>query len=405
MVKINEFAVEQWMDDHENDAKHNLAETCCASVSIDDLVALSGQGASANIIDSSQKLTYGAIPGSTSLRSRIADLYSRGAVEPLSHENVLVTNGAIQANFLALFTCVGAGDHVICHYPTYQQLYSLPASFGAEVSLWKAKEEDEWRLSLDELKSMIKPNTKLIILNNPQNPTGAVQPRQFLQHVVDIARKHDITIHCDEVYRPLFHACETNELESPPSILSFDYDKTVSTGSMSKAFSLAGIRVGWIASRSPEIIRACSSSRHYTTISVSQIDDQIATFALSQPTVDALLYRNMELARGNIAILGKFVAKHSWACQWVVPRAGTTALIKFVDKQGRCLDDAEFCKRLQAKTGVMLVPASVCFGEGVDFRGYVRIGYVPEQQVLIDGLRALEQFMLDGYESMPLANV
>jgi aspartate/methionine/tyrosine aminotransferase len=150
------------MDDYENDAKYNLAETCCASISLNDLLSLSGQ--QTNVIDYTQKQVYGAIRGSKILRSNIAKLFSTEASVPLPADNVLVTNGAIQANFLALYTNVGPGDHVICHYPTYQQLYSVPESFGAEVDLWRSKEDAGWQLGLEDLKSLIRPNTKLIIL-------------------------------------------------------------------------------------------------------------------------------------------------------------------------------------------------------------------------------------------------
>lgn len=151
------------MDLYEGNAKHNLAETCCASVSLKDVQSLSGE--ETDIIDFSHKQTYGAIRGSKALRSNIAKLYnSSDSTTPLTSENVLVTNGAIQANFLALYSSVGPGDHVICHYPTYQQLYSVPKSFGAEVSLWKSSEKDDWKLDLAELKFLIQPNTKLIII-------------------------------------------------------------------------------------------------------------------------------------------------------------------------------------------------------------------------------------------------
>jgi len=150
------------MDHYEVNAKHNLAETCCASVSLKDLQHFSGQ--EKDVIDILHKQTYGAIRGSEGLRSNIANLYSSSSIAPLSSENVLVTNGAIQANFLALYSFIGPGDHVICHYPTYQQLYSVPRSFGAEVSLWKSSEKNDWELDLEELKSLIQPNTKLIII-------------------------------------------------------------------------------------------------------------------------------------------------------------------------------------------------------------------------------------------------
>lgn len=153
----------KWMDAYELSAKHNLAETCSASISLNDLLALAPKS---DLIDYSQKQTYGAIRGSKSLRTNIASLYSTPGSQPgpVSANGVLVTNGAIQANFLALYASVGPGDHVICQYPTYQQLYSVPQSFCAEVSLWRSEESNGWRMDLKDLKALVKSNTKMIIL-------------------------------------------------------------------------------------------------------------------------------------------------------------------------------------------------------------------------------------------------
>ncbi|THW82424.1 putative aminotransferase [Aureobasidium pullulans] len=240
-----------YMDDYENECKYNLAETCCASVSLNDLKGFANAPDS-EVVDFSQKQVYGAIRGSDALRKSIARTHSDATAAPIESSQLLVTNGAIQANYLALYTLIAPGDHVICQYPTYQQLYTIPESFGAEVDLWRSKPDEQWKLDLEELRSLIKPNTKLIIINNPQNPTGAVQSLQTLQSLVDIAREHDITIHSDEVYRPLFHSVQ----EVPPSIVSLGYEKCYATGSMSKAYSLAGIRLGWITSPSQSIIEA-----------------------------------------------------------------------------------------------------------------------------------------------------
>lgn len=241
------------------------------------------------------------------------------------------------------------------------------------------------------------------VYSNPQNPTGAILRREELQGIVDIARERGILIHSDEVYRPLFHSLDSDQ-EIPPSILEFGYKNVIATGSMSKAFSLAGIRLGWIASPNPEIIEACASARDYTLISVGQIDDSVAAHALSSPCVENLLQRNLSLSRQNLDVLGAFIEEYNWAMKWTEPKAGTTAFIKFVDRQGRAIDDVVFCQRLQEMTGVMLVPGSQCFGGGVDFRGYVRLGYVQDSQVIVDGLNTLRQFMRDEYEKLPLAS-
>ncbi|KAL2829818.1 pyridoxal phosphate-dependent transferase [Aspergillus pseudoustus] len=435
MVNVKKFEVEQasphnqegkWMDEHETWATHNLAETCCASVSLQDLIALAAVDADsatattdpdqrmAGLINYTTKQTYGSIRGSSTLRSRIADLYDTTAGTIGGANSVLITNGAIQANFLTLYSLLCPGDHVIVQYPTYQQLYSVPESLGAEVSLWKWRPEieggDGSGLDVQELRGLIRENTRMIILNNPQNPTGAVLSRRTLEEIISLARAHNITIHSDEVYRPLFHSLPESGPENggnPPSILELGYGNVVATGSLSKAFSLAGIRVGWLASPRAEIIDACASSRHYTTISVSQVDDGVAAFALAKPTVVNLLRRNVELARRNLALLAEFVDEFKHVVSWVKPAAGTTAFIRFRTKggSGEPVDDVEFCKRLQERKGVMFVPGRRCFGDSVDFAGYVRVGFVPEHQVMVDGLRALREFMAEEYDSVPAAAV
>lgn len=161
---------------------------------------------------------------------------------------------------------------------------------------------------------------------------------------------------------------------------------------MSKAYSLAGIRVGWIASRSKAIIDSCMAGRDYTTISVGQLDDAIACFALAPHCIHNLLRRNIDLAKTNLELLEKFIESHRWACDWVKPRAGTTAFVRF-SKMGRRVDDVAFCKLLNEKAGVLFVPGSLCFGRDGDFKGYVRIGYVCETEVLEKGLEQLREFM------------
>ncbi|KAK5019873.1 pyridoxal phosphate-dependent transferase [Cryomyces antarcticus] len=401
MVAIEPFAVEQWMDAHETTAKFNIAETCCASISIDQLRALCDHQNSPPLPDLSKKLDYGAIRGSADLRNNLARLYSTKTASPLSPENILITPGAIAANFLLLYSLVGPGDHVICHHPTYQQLYSVPTSLGAEVDLWRAKPENDWIPSVEELKGLIKSNTKLIVLNNPNNPTGQILKKSLLQEVVELAREHDITVFSDEVYRPIFHGISPIDSEFPSSILSMGYKNTIATGSMSKAYSLAGIRVGWIASRSKDIIEKCAEARDYTTISVSRLDEQVAAFALGQDTIHNLLGRNIGLARTNLEILERFIVKHDEYCSWVKPVAGTTAFVKFSSSEGKPVNSVELCKRLQERTGVMFLPGDYGFGE--EFKGYVRIGYVNETEVLKQGLDAMRGFMRKEFDDLPLA--
>lgn len=219
---------------------------------------------------------------------------------------------------------------------------------------------------------------------------------------MDLAKTHDLIIFSDEVYRPIFHSVSPLSPEFPPSVLSLPYTKSLVTGSLSKAYSLAGIRVGWIGSRSPEIIAACIDARHYTCLSVSQVDDQIAAFALNPSCVHNLLGRNISLARRNLEIVEAFVKKHAWACEWSKPVAGTTTFVKF-SRGGKEVDDVELCQQLLDKAGVLFCPGSMCFGGGKDFKGYVRMGFVCETEILIEGLEQLGNFMRNDYGSIALA--
>jgi aspartate/methionine/tyrosine aminotransferase len=374
----------------------NIAETCVASISVDDLIGLSEDKDAEGPINTSTKLTYGPIRGSDALRQRLASLYSVRVDVALPHENILITPGAIAANFLVLYSLIKPGDHVICVYPTYQQLYSVPESLGASVSLWKLKKGKKYIPDLSDLDSLLKDNTKMIIINNPNNPTGATIPKSVLKGLIDRARERNIIILSDEVYRPIFHGISPMDAEYPPSLISLGYEKTIVTGSMSKAYSLAGIRIGWIASRDASLIEAFASARDYTTISVSQIDDRIASYALSGSVIHALLGRNIKLAKTNLALLEEFVDEHGEVCSWVKPNAGTTALVRFEREDGP-VDDVEFCKDVLEKTKVMFVPANHCFGNGKDFKGFVRIGYVCETEVLKEALERLGMYLKEEF--------
>ena len=386
------------MDAHENNCKYNVAETCCASISIDQLRELS-EDKTREVFNTSKPLTYGAIRGSDELRNNLARLYSAKVTTPLSPDNILTTPGAIQANYLTTYTLVGEGDHVICHYPTYQSLYEVPKQMGAEVELWKGQPENGWVPSIDDLKALIKPNTKLIIINNPNNPTGAILKKPFLEDIIAVASEKNILILSDEVYRPIFHSISPLDKDFPPSLLSMGYKNVIVTGSMSKAYSLAGIRIGWIASRNQELIEKIASARHYTTISVSYMDEQVAAYALSSATVHGLLARNIQLAKTNMTLLEKFVVKNEDECEWVKPVAGTTAFIKF-HRESKPVDSRDFCKKLLEKTGVMFTPGD-CFGE--EWKGYVRIGFVNSTEVIEQGLNEATKFIRKNLDDVELA--
>ena len=272
-------------------------------------------------------------------------------------------------------TLVSRRDRVISVVPTYQQHYSIPASIGAEVvPLW-LREENGFVPDLEELRELAAPGVRLIAINNPNNPTGSLMDRQMLLGIAEVAREHEAWLLCDEVYRG------TDQLGDgvSPSIADL-YDKGISTASMSKAFSLAGLRLGWVAGPS-KLIEDIIIHRDYDTISVGMIDDHLATMALQN--AGKVLARSQAITRRNLAILSDWVDAEP-SIRWLKPRSGTTALLKYEgDTPSR-----ELCIELLKETGVMLTP-----GSALRMEGWLRIGYANATEVLQEGLTRMSSFL------------
>ncbi|WP_108837359.1 aminotransferase [Tateyamaria sp. Alg231-49] len=369
-MRIEPFGVEIWMNEWETKCEWNLAETCVASLTIAELMALAGKNDTDLSELLSMKMTYGEIEGSMRLRQAICALYDHQ--EP---ENVVVTHGTIGANMLVHKTLVSANDRVVAVVPTYQQHYSIPASIGADVHQLQLREENGFLPDFDELRALVIPGTKLIAINNPNNPTGALMDRAMLEQIAAIAREVGAWVLCDEVYRG------TDQTGSGMTASIADiYEKGISTASMSKTYALAGLRLGWIAA-SREVIEAVAIHRDYDTISVGMIDDHFATLALEN--YEKILTRSHTITRDNLAILSDWVAEQPLV-SWVQPKSGTTALLKL----DLAMSSREFCVALLQETGVMFTP-----GSALNMEGYVRIGYANNQSILIEGLNRVSAFL------------
>ena len=368
-MNIKDFGVEMWMAKYENDALYNIAETCVSSITINELLEMSDIKDSAFDNIRKMKMTYGDIEGSLDLRREICKLYQN-----IDIANVTVTHGTIGANALVYDVLIEPNDHTISVLPTYQQHYSIPESLGANVDILPLRWENNFIPDIDELKSLIKPNTKIISINNPNNPTGSVIGLDLLNQIVDVARSVDAYVLCDEVYRGL------NHVEGfTPSIVDL-YEKGISTASLSKTFSLAGLRIGWVVG-SKQFIEMANKRRDYNIISCGMIDDYLATIALKSK--DKILARSLSIVRKNIEILDKWVneSKH---LKYIRPKGGTTAFLKY----SMDISSEELCKDILDKTGVMLVPGKV-----LDMEGYIRIGYANSEDILKKGLSKLTQYL------------
>ena len=375
-MQIEPFKVEIWMNEWETRCTYNLAETCVASITVEELLGLSGGSPDDLSGLLSMKLTYGDIEGSPRLRTAIANLYANQCAE-----DITVTHGTIAANMLVHKAIVEPGDHVLSVVPTYQQHYSIPKSIQADVTTLALREEDGFLPNLEALKASVKPNTKLIAFTNPNNPTGALIERPMLEDMVDIADSVGAYLLCDEVYRGTAQVGDGMS----PSIADL-YAKGISTAGMSKVFSLAGLRVGWVIAPQ-EVREQVLIHRDYDTISVGMINDHFAAIALEH--ADKVLARSHEITRGNLALLEAWIAKEP-KVSWVKPRAGTTAMLKLnIPVTAR-----EFCIDLVTKTGVMLTP-----GDAFDMEGYARIGFANDTQTLTEGLAALSEYLGTQYSA------
>lgn len=370
-MKIKPFAVEEWMNAWEVGAKYNIAETCVDSISMNELFELTGEDKTEFLNRlCARRLSYGDIEGLPEFRKGVCGLY-----KTLNIENIVPTHGASGANHHVFYSLISPGDRVVSIMPTYQQLYSIPESYGADVQILHLSKENNYLPDLEKLRRLVKPKTKMICINNPNNPTGALMSEQILREIVEIARSADAWILCDEVYRHL-----SQEDGWCPSIVDL-YEKGISVSSMSKAFSLAGLRLGWIATHDMSVVKSCLSHRDYNLVSCGVFDEMLAAAALKHS--DKLLERSRKIVRENLQILDDWVSSEPHV-SYVKPKAGTTALV-YYDLD---ISSYEFCEEMYKKTGAFVTPGD-CF----EVPHSMRIGYAYGKQDLIDGLKAISEYI------------
>ena len=369
-MKIKPFAVEEWMNEWEVGAKYNIAETCVDSVSLKQLLEICGEDEAdfAQIL-LSKRLSYGDITGMPKFKEGVCKLYK--TIQP---DEIVPTHGAAGANHHVFMSLISRGDHIISIMPTYQQLYSIPESIGARVDILQLKKENGYLLDINELKHLVTPHTKMICVNNPNNPTGALMSKEMLLEIVDVAKSVGAWVLCDEVYR---HLTQTDIWCA--SIVDL-YEKGISVSSMSKVFSLAGIRLGWIASHDKEAVAAMLSHRDYNLISCGMLDETIAALALANG--DKLLARNRAIVRENLEIVDKWI-KNECHASYVKPMAGTTALIHY-DLE---IPSYDLCVDMYKKTGAFVTPGD-CFEE----KNCFRLGYACDRETRVNGLAAISEY-------------
>jgi aspartate/methionine/tyrosine aminotransferase len=366
-MKIDTFLLERWMTRHETHVRYDIAESGILPLSTHDLLELLPASERASALEHllALPLGYSEARGSAELRGLLAATYRHG--DP---EGILVTTGAIEANYLLFNVLLEPGDHVVAPYPAYQQLYSVPRAIGCDVSLWHVGPETRYRYDVDALEALVTPRTKVIIVNTPHNPTGAMLPPEEAARVYAIADRVGATVIGDEAYRWL--AVPDGAPFAPPM---HDFGaRGVSVGTLSKPFGLPGLRIGWIAGP-PALIQACWAMRDYISLSPGKLNDALACLAVRHR--DAIVARNRRIISANLETAHRWMDEHAEFISWTPPRGGLLALLKY----DLPIDSLPLADKLALEYSVMLAPGSA-FG----YERHLRLGIGQRPDIFAKGL-------------------
>ena len=366
-MKIETFELERVQSLWENLVEINLTESGIHPYTLEELLDPE------EITELTRlRLGYGQTNGSIEFRQAIAALYDGADID-----NVLVTNGSAEANFIASWNLLEPGDELVMMLPNYMQLWGIARSFGNDVRPFHLRREQRWVPDLDELRAAVSSRTKMIAVCNPNNPTGAVLDPEAMREIVRVATEIDAWLYADEVYR----GTELDGNEAP-SFYGM-YDKAVVTGGLSKAYALPGLRIGWLVG--PEQMIADSWSYHdYTSIAASPLSNRVGALALSPELRPRILQRSRSQLHGNLSVMQGWLAEQGDGFGFVPPQAAGMAFVSY--PMG--INSTELVTRLRQEKGVLVI-AGDCFG----MDGHLRFGIGGEREVLIAGLGRVGEFL------------
>ena len=366
-MKIETFELERWMTTWELNVSHDITESGIAPISIREMLEIAEVDDPNGLIDTymSHPQLYSEARGTEQLRTTIASTFTHATAD-----DVLVTTGAIEANFLVYNALLEAGDHVVVTTPCYQQLVSVPKAIGADVSEWRVTPDTGFRFDLDELESLVTDRTKLIVINTPHNPTGAVLLQDDLERIAALADRVGAWVLSDEAYRWLSHPGGV-ELPSPFRNI---YPKGVSVSTMSKFFGMPGLRLGWLVGTA-ELAQQCWELRDYVSLSPAWLSDRFSQIAIANH--EKIQKRNNTILEQNLAKARPWFEENADIVSWSEPQAGLLAMMKV---HGFDNTDA-LAEHLAANAGVMLAP-----GSAFDMPQYLRIGIGQRPTVFAEAL-------------------
>jgi aspartate/methionine/tyrosine aminotransferase len=350
MQQIAQFKLERYFGQYEFAVQWLLSASDCESMSMQELVQMAD--AESLRLWNNLHLGYTESPGHPLLRSTIARMYDRIAPEQI------IVAAPEELIFLAMQSLLQPHDHVIYTAPAYQSLYDVARTIGCEVTPWHLQIQDgQWTLDVDQLEALLTQRTKLLVINFPHNPTGYLPSRALLDRIVEIARARHLYLFSDEMYRLLEH----DEQMRLPSLCDL-YERAITLSGMSKTFGLPGLRIGWLATRQPDLPMRWLTLKDYTTICNSAPSEILAIMGLRAGAT--LAERSLTIVRENLRTVESFCARHADRVQWLKPQAGSTAFPRW---QGDEPLEA-LCQRALDEQGLMIVPGSLFDLPGNHFR-------------------------------------
>lgn len=333
------FKLERYFAKYEFNTEFLLCSSDCEAMSIADLLSIE-DGAAEKFQNT--WLGYTESLGSPSLRKEIAGIYS--STQP---EDVLVFSGANEAIYLFMMAVLKENDHIIVHSPHYQSLSEVAKGIGCMVSPWRAREENGWALDMDELRHLMRSSTKAVVVNVPHNPTGYLMSRADFDELNKFVQENNLLLFSDEVYRE----SEYDPADRLPAAVDYGAH-AVSLGVTSKTYGLAGLRIGWVATKNRELYEKMASLKDYTTICNSAPSEFLAELAMRHRA--KLANRNLEIIKHNLTVIDDLFTRYSSLFTWHRPKAGSMGFPKLLKGNVE-----SFCDNLVKKAGVLLLPGSV----------------------------------------------
>jgi aspartate/methionine/tyrosine aminotransferase len=370
-MKLEQFAMERMQSTYENVVDFNLSESGVQPLRLAELV----DDEAARDALMTEALRYTQSNGTVPLRKDIASLYP-GATS----DHVQVTNGGSEANYITTWHLVEPGDEVVLMVPNYMQTWGLARAFGASVKQWPLAERGgRWRVDVDALARDVSPRTKLIVICNPNNPTGARIDEAELDGIAAIASRAGAWILSDEIYRGA-------ELDGRETASMWGRtERVIVTSGLSKAYGLPGLRIGWIVGP-PATIAALWSYHDYTTISPGALSDFLARRALAPSQRARILARTRAILNENFPIVAGWLDAHGGLFSYVRPEAGAIVYVRY----HHAINSTDLVNRLRERKSVLIVP-----GDHFGMDGYLRIGFGDDVEHLRNGLNRLDDFIAE----------